>query len=366
MANELSVYNQLTVSPEKCLSAIRREIGMKTTCIPFAVKVIEALKSLTVSTEQQALEVANTFLGGMQTLWQGGILAEDYDKIDFVKRSGKIVPSARVEAFYRAAARKGYRIIDTIVAVPEADGDTTYFKENFYNGDIIYTLEDVRKEPDREVTAQRLADKYFRKFICRLDIHNTEQNSRVTMITCEISAEEMLQIASASEQGIYVSKWESYINDYGQSKNRKVITKELNTNTFWVKWTSEMVNKSIIRRALKRVREVLPELKETIYAFDREEDDIPVVIDDKIDIPIQQNIENVDLNNLTDEQQADCEDVFELFRANPKLAEDKFNQIMERFKSGEDKQSVINDEYAAIVPLMRSRTKSEHLWGYLQ
>lgn len=364
--NNNTVYNQLIISNESCLDVVKKEIGMKTKCIPFAVKVIEALKTLSIKTQDDAMNAANVFLGGMQSLMQGGITAEDYDKLDFVKRGNTIVPSARVEAFYRAAARKGYRITDSIIAVPKADFATTYFKENFYNGDIIYTLEDARIEPDRVVTAQRLADRYFGKFICRLDIFDIDRNQRVTMITTEISAEDMLNIAAASEQGIFASKWESYINDYGQRKKRKVLTDELNTNTFWVKWTGEMVNKSIIRRALKRVREVLPELKETIMAFDREEDDIPVVIDDaKIEIPIQQNIENVNLNQLTEEQQADCEDTCEMFKANPKLAEDKFTEIIARFKNGEDKQTVINDEYAAIVTLMKSRTKQEQLWGWI-
>ena len=132
MSNKLSVYNQLIVSTEECLKSINREIGLKTTCVPFAVKVIEALKTLNIKTEQDALNAANTLMSGLQTLHQGGIVAEDYDKIDFVKRGNVIVPSARVEAFLRAAARKGYRITDTIVAVPIADGETTYFKENFY------------------------------------------------------------------------------------------------------------------------------------------------------------------------------------------------------------------------------------------
>ena len=361
-----TVYNQLVLSNETCLDTIKKEIGMKTKCMPFAVKVIEALKTLTIKTENDALDAANVFLGGMQSLMQGGIIAEDYDKLDFVKRGNTIVPSARVEAFYRAAARKGYRITDTIIAVPKADFATTYFKENFYNGDIIFTLEDERKEPDRVITAKRLAEKYFGKFICRLDIFDIDRNQRVTMVTTEISADDMLNIASSSEQGIFVSKWEKYVNDYGQTKKRKVFTNEINSGSFWVKWTSEMVNKSIIRRALKRVREVLPELKETIFAFDREEDDIPVVVDDdKIVIPVQQNIENVDLNNLNAEQKADCDDMLEMFKANPKLADDKFNQIISRFKSGEDKQSVINDEYASIIPLMKSRKKQEQLWGWL-
>lgn len=360
----MTVYNQLTVSTEECLKTINREIGMKTTCAPFAVKIIEALKTLTVKTEQDALNAANTLLSGLQTLWMGGIVAEDYDKIDFVKRGNSIVPSARVEAFLRAAARKGYRITDTIIAVPKEDAGTTYFKENFYNGDIVYTLEDGRFNPDREVTARRLVDKYFSKFICRLDVHDTKQNNRVVMTTTEMSIDDILMVASVSEQGLYKSYWEKYKDSNGYFKNRKVVTNELNTGTFWIKWTGEMVNKTIIRRALKRIKEVLPELKEAIYAFEQEDYvEVPETEPD-IEIPVKQNVVNVDLFKLTEEQQADAKEMFELFVANPKLAEDKTAEIKDRFEKGDNKQDIINDEYAAIMALSKSKAKWEAIRGY--
>ena len=109
MASNISVYSQLVSTPNECLSVIRKEIGLKLNCAPFAVKMIEALKELTPKTEQEQLSAANAILSSIQTLYQGGILAEDYDKIDFVKRGGAVTASARVEAFLRAAARKGYR-----------------------------------------------------------------------------------------------------------------------------------------------------------------------------------------------------------------------------------------------------------------
>jgi hypothetical protein len=199
---------------------------------------------------------------------QGGIIAEDYDKLDFVKRGKAIVPSARVEAFYRSAARKGYRITESIVCVPNDDFLTTYFKENFYNGDIIYTLEDRRINPDRTVTAKRLIDKYFAKFLCRLDVHEVSTGKRLAMSVIEMSIDDLLAIASASEQGLFKSKWEVY-----NGKKKKVILKDEpnDDSAFWVKWTGEMVYKTVIRRALKRIKEVLPELKESIYAFEQDE-----------------------------------------------------------------------------------------------
>ena len=362
--SELSVYKQLTAGTDECLSALKREIGLKTDCMPFAVKLMEAMKTLNVRTEQEALNAANVLLAGLQTLSQGGIIAEDYDKIDFVKRGKTIVPSARVEAFLRAAARKGYRITDTIVAVPAEDANTTYFKENFYNGDIILTLEDRRFNPDRAVNAQRLISGYFAKFICRLDIHDVKQNKRITMTHCEMSLDDMLAVSSASEQGIYKSRWEEYDTKFGKKK-RKVITDELNSDTFWVNWTGEMVNKTIIRRALKRVKEVLPELTEAIYAF--EQDDYEETAEQPatvIEIPVQ--AENVDLHNMTSEQLADCQEMYNLFCANPKLAEDKTTEIKQMFENGAASQEVINKEYASIVVLKKSPAKWAEIGGFFE
>ena len=364
MSSELTVYKQLTSGTDECLSVVKREIGLKTKCAPFAIKMMAAMQELTLNTQQEELDAANVLLSGLQTLMQGGIIAEDYDKIDFVKRGKTIVPSARVEAFLRASARKGYRITDTIIAVPKEDKDTTYFKENFYNGEIIYTLEDNRNNTDREVTAQRLVENYFSKFICRLDIHNIEKNERVAMTVCEISNAELLTIASASEQGLYKSEWIEYETKWG-TKKKKVITDELNSNNaFWIKWTGEMVNKTIIRRALKRIKEVLPELQDSIYAFEHEDyiDQLPEETQPVIEIPVE--TVNVDMNHLTEEQTAESIEVLEIYKANPKLAEDKTKEIKQMFENGMSAQEVINIEYASIAVLKKSKKQWKEIGGY--
>ena len=363
--NEISVYKQMTYGTKECLDVIKREIGMKSTCAPFAVKLIEALKTLEPKTQQEELRAANTLLSGLQTLCQGGIIAEDYDKIDFVNRGGAIVPSARVEAFLRAAARKGYRITDTIVAIPKEDAATTYFKENFYNGEIIYTLEDLRKNTDREITAKRVIEKYFSKFLCRMDIHNIQKNERVAMTVCEMTVDELLTIASASEQGLFKSRWEEYNTKFGKKK-RKVITDEMNyPDAFWIKWCGEMVKKTVIRRALKRVKEVLPELKETIYAFEQEElieDNTPA--EEPIVIEIPTKAETVDLMNLTELQQEECKETLDLWCKNPKLAKDKLAEIQEMIAKGIPPQEIINQEYAGIIVLKHSKEKWAKIGGY--
>lgn len=357
--DKLSVYQQLTTSPADLFGVLKQEIGVKTNCFPFAVKAIDALKTLGNLTEREALNAANTFLDNLQTLNQGGIIAEDYDKIDFVKRGKTITISARVEAFLRAAARKGYRITESIVAVPEEDGNTTYFKEQFYNGEIVYVLEDRRIQGDRRITPERIVSRYFRKFICRLEVREVKSGKRVTMTECEMSNDEILSVSKTSEQGIFKTRWEEYTNEYGQKKKRKVVTDELNKGSFWYLWTGEMVKKTIIRRALKRVREVLPELKDTIYAFENEpQEQEPIMelpADNPINIEIPMETVNVDLDNLTSEQKADVKEMLGLFVANPKLAEDKANEIKAQLEGGKDLQSVINTYYASIVNIKRSK-----------
>ena len=361
MSKEVSVYKQLQASPAECLNVLKREIGLKTDCIPFAVKLITATKELNLATEQENLAAANTLLSGLQTLSQGGILPEDYDKIDFVKRGKTIVPSARVEAFLRAAARKGYTIIDTIVAVPQEDNDGTYFREVFSNDNIVYVLEDSRKNMDRAITALRLKDKYFSKFLCRLDIHEAKTGRRVAMISCDMSIDDMLQVSMSSAQGIFKSEWRKVEGKYGP-KNEKVITDDLNSGTFWIKWTGEMVNKTIIRRALKRVKEVLPELREPIYAFEQDEYTPPVEeIKEAPVIEIPVKAENVNLKAFTEEQKADCKEMYDIFCQNPKLAEDKAAELEYSILSGADVQDVINKEYASIAALMRSSRYAERI-----
>lgn len=360
--NGMSVYRQLVSTPDSCMKAMKREIGLRTSCAPFVIKLMSAMQELQIKTEQDGLNAANVLMAGLQTLMQGGIIAEDYDKVDFVKRGNTIVPSARVEAFYRAAARKGYRITDMIVPVPQKDKDTTYFKENFYNGEIIYTLEDRRCNPDREITADRLRNGYFAKFLCRLDVHAVQGGQRIVMSVCEMPSDEVLKAAAASEQGLYKSKWEEYVNQNGKKRKRKVLTKEPNNESIWGKWTGEMVNKTVIRRALKRIREVLPELKETIYAFEHEEYQEPVREEPVIEIPVQ--LPTVDLECLTPEERADSEELFELWNANPKLAEDKFTEIKGMIEQKIPAQEIVNTEYASLACLKRSKKKWKEIGGY--
>lgn len=355
MSDALSVYRQLIGTPASLFDTLKREIGLKTDCLPFAVKAIESLKTLGSLTEYESVTAANVFLSNLQTLNQGGITAEDYDKIDFVKRGKTITISARVEGFYRAAARKGYRITDTIIAVPKEDSDTTYFREEFYKGDIVYVLEDMRSNPDRKVNAERIANGYFSKFICRMTVDNINNGTRF-MSVCEMSSEEMLDISNTGEQGIYKTQWVQYKKANGTVSKRKEITKELNTEGFWYKWTGEMAKKTIIRRALKRIKEVLPELKETIYAFEKEEFDPPAdITPEKIDFEIPMEQVTVDMKNLTSEQKADVNEMLELFKANPKFATDKANEIKALLEGGADIQSVINTHYASIVNIARSK-----------
>ena len=58
--------------------------------------------------------------------------------------------------------------------------------------------------------------------------------------------------------------------------------------------------------------------------------------------------------------------MIEIFKANPKLADDKMNEIIKRLEDGADKQTVINAEYASIRALMDFKSKRERLKEYLK
>lgn len=358
----LSVYAQMTQSPKDLFSVMKNEIDYKCRCIPFAVKMIEALGTLDIRTEQQALTAANVFMSNLQSLIHGGILPEDYDKIDAVKRGQTITLSARVDAFYRAAARKGYQITDTIVAVPKEDAGGVYFKESISDGSIIYTLEDSRKNWDRKITAERLIQGYFDGFLCRLNIYDMRQKRSIAVV-CELSTQEVLMAQAASDNGIYRTKWveKTYTDGKpvkrrdGSAVKEKVSTGEINPDSFWVKWTRDMVEKTIIRKALKRVREILPDLSATIYAFSQDEEPVQEMEPTpQIIVPVE--VRDVDLEQLTPEQEAEAAEMQELFIANPKLANDTANEIMSLFfEKGTSAQELINQHYASLVSLRRGK-----------
>lgn len=360
--SNITVYQKMTSSMEALRDVVNKELGVKA-CVPFAVRAYEALGSLGDKlTEAEARKAANTFLDNLQTLTQGGIITDDYDKIDFVKRGKVICLSARVEALTRAAARKGYRIQETIVAVPKADAASTYFEENFYEGQIIYTLKDKRLQGDRKITAERLISKYFDKFICRLEMTDIKANKRLLMSAIEMSNEEVISAAAASDNGIYKSKWETYKDDWGNQRKRKAISDELNDGSIWNVWTADMVYKTVMRRALKRVKEILPELKDTIYAFDT---DAPET-EEKENPPAQPNIEikaiaapKVNIFDLTEAQKVDANEILEIYKANPKLAEEYASIIKAEFENGRDLQQICNEHYAQIAVIASKKVAKD-------
>jgi hypothetical protein len=357
MSTKLSVFNQLSSLPSTLFEVLKREINYKCDCLPFANKAAEALRSLgNKLTEAEATKAANTFLSGWQTMSKGGIVAEDYDKIDFVKRGKEIVLSARVEAFMRAAARKGYRITETIVPVPKEDHETCYFKEALHDGEIIYLLEDRRLNGDRVITSQRLIDGYFSKFLCRIEVREVSTNRRLLMSVAEMSLFEIMAASAAGDHGIFKSRWEDYKNEYGQMKKRRIHTTEINHGSIWCVWTAAMVEKTIIRRALKRVRETLPELKDTIYAFDDREDEPAPQAEIPMDYKDGYTHGKVDINNLTPAQQADADEMLAIYKANPAAAKKAADEIMEKFYvKGETAESIVSAHYAEIANIRKSK-----------
>lgn len=360
--NKLTVYKQMTSSPAALVNVLRSEqmgknfLSSKSSLTPFAMKAMTALKTLYITTEAQSIKAANVFLSSLQTLAQAGITAEDFDLMDFVKRDNCIVVSARVELLIRAATRKGYRMEISFEPVPQEDAATTYYKEYFHEGRTFYVLEDLRNNGDRKITPERLIGKYFDKFLCRIEVSSFASNNVLAKDKCEMSVEDVLRAHDASDNGMRKSKWVPVFDDRGNPvlksdgtpRNKKVFSEELNIDSIWYKWTASMVEKTVIRRALKRIRQALPELKELIYAFDNDDIEIqPQPIEsDVIEIPLE--TANVDLDNLTDQQKDEAREIKELWKANPKLGFDTANEIISMF-DGKNAQEIINIHYASII-----------------
>lgn len=368
---ELTVFQKMTASTVELIKTVNTEIGFKC-CQPFAVRALDALNELKLKTESEAKRAANVFLDNLQTLFQGGVTSEDYDKLDLVKRGNVITVSARVQALIRAFRRKGYMLIDTIIPVPK--DDDMYFEENYKDGvGIIYLVRDQRKNPDRRISAERLVNNYFEKFICRLEIREVS-TGRTIMTVSEMSNEEVMYAQSSSDNGIFFSEWKEVVDKKGnvvykdaaktQPKKYKVIYDgsngnevKYNTDAMWVKWTSEMVKKTVMRRALKNVKETIPELAPTIMAFDTE-----FIPNDQQDNPKETVIEvdgitnvDIDLTNLTEDQQADVKDCYEIYCQNPENAKLDAERCKKMYEEGVPLNQIINENYAELVNLSKSK-----------
>ena len=351
---ELTVYQKMTASTAELIKTVNAEIGFKC-CQP-----------------SEAKRAANVFLDNLQTLFQGGVTSEDYDKLDLVKRGNVITVSARVQALIRAFRRKGYMLIDTIIPVPK--DDDVYFEENYKDGiGIIYLVRDQRKNPDRRISAERLVNNYFEKFICRLEIREVS-TGRTIMTVSEMSNEEVMYAQSSSDNGIFFSEWKEVVDKKGnvvykdaaktQPKKYKVIYDgsngnevKYNTDAMWVKWTSEMVKKTVMRRALKNIKETIPELAPTIMAFDTEF--IPNEQPDNqkeavIEVDGITNVD-IDLNNLTEEQKDDVKDCYEIYCQNPENAKLDAEKCKKMYEEGVPLNQIINENYAELINLSKSK-----------
>lgn len=366
MANNITVYGQLTSSTEALIKVVQHEVGVKA-CQPFAVRAFDALSKLSIKTDAEARLASNIFLDNLQSLLQGGVTTEDYDKIDFVQRGNIVTISARVQALIRACRRKGFTLKETIVAVPK--DDDVYFEEEYKDGvGIIYLLKDGRKQPDRDITAERLINNYFKRFLCRLEIKNNITNE-IIMTTTEMTNSEVMNAQASSENGLFQSEWVTYLDKYQKEKKKKIIHDGsdgndpiLNKNSIWYKWTSEMVKKTIIRRALKNIKETLPELQQTFMAFDKDEELVKEV-KEKAKPDIQEVIIEadgvetikVDLLHLTKEQQSDVDEMFDIYKQNPKTAQADAEHIKELYETGMPIQDIIDEHYPELVNISKSK-----------
>ncbi len=367
---ELTVFQKMTASTVELIKTVNTEIGFKC-CQPFAVRALDALNDLKLKTESEAKKAANVFLDNLQTLFQGGVTSEDYDKLDLIKRGNVVTVSARVQALIRAFRRKGYMLIDTIIPVPV--GDDVYFEENYKDGvGIIYLVKDKRVNTDRIISAERLVSNYFEKFICRLEIREVS-TGRTIMTISEMSNQEVMFAQSSSDNGIFLSEWKEVVDKNGktiykdaaktQAKKYKVIYDgsngtdvKYNQDSMWVKWTSEMVKKTVMRRALKNVKETIPELAPTIMAFDTEF--VPNEPQENNETVVEvEGVNNVDidLSNLTEDQQADVKDCYEIYCQNPENAKLDAEKCKRLYEEGVPLNQIINENYAELVNLSKSK-----------
>ena len=125
----------------------------------------------------------------------------------------------------------------------------------------------------------------------------------------------------------------------------------------WVKWTSEMVKKTIMRRALKNIKETIPELAPTIMAFDTEfipNEPQENIKENVVDVEGIINID-IDLNNLTEEQKEDVNDCYEIYCQNPENAKLDAERCKKMYEDGVPLNQIINENYAELINLSKSK-----------
>jgi len=363
---ELTVFQRLSASTDQLIAVVKDELNLKC-CLPFAVRAVDALKVVAakIKTDAQAKKVANRFLDNLQTLTAGGILTEDYDLIDFVERGGTVCISPRIELLFRAAARKGYRIAETTIGVP-ADDLGIYFEEAILDGRRAFILKDDRKNLDRKITVDRILDGYFSHFICRLVVSEIQSGRILAEHVEEVSNADILGMANSSDNGIFKTRWEGE-----PGHKRKVVSKERNEGSFWHNWTTSMVKKSVIRRAFKILKETLPELEKTMFAFDNDEDIKTEPRHAEADVKqIEAQVVaavDVNLDALTPAQEAAATEMFEIYKQNPKAATEDAKSIAEALAGGAAAQRLINERFAEIVNIRKSSKLKQNaeLWAKL-
>ena len=178
---------------------------------------------------------------------------------------------------------------------------------------------------------------------------------------------------SSSDNGIFLSEWKEVVDKNGktiykdaaktQAKKYKVIYDgsngtdvKYNQDSMWVKWTSEMVKKTVMRRALKNVKETIPELAPTIMAFDTEF--VPNEPQENNETVVEvEGVNNVDidLSNLTEDQQADVKDCYEIYCQNPENAKLDAEKCKRLYEEGVPLNQIINENYAELVNLSKSK-----------
>jgi hypothetical protein len=310
--NELTYYNQLRMASAPDGIALINKLGkFGAVSDLLALKIIETASNMEIKTVDAAHSVWMSLRSSGQKLQaQGFIAQEDGDLVYAIPRFGKN-PTITLQKHWklpiRLARRKGFQVDADFWAVPKENSDAHFVQRRDAQENIRFDWVESKKPFVRiEENIQNILEEKFETFAIRVTIRkitNTGGYIFVREFAQELSAKRLIE-RMAMAQDLYARKW---IADESGHKKSVILTdkdgaKIINSGAIWVKWTPEMVRKTLFNSVATMFDESLPELRGQ-FMFDDAEPEIEspdINKSDKI-IDVKQTDIVIDFENPSDD-----------------------------------------------------------------
>lgn len=340
MLNELAKLTSKTDNIKKLM----KEFDLRITNEVSLGKIKEAyIKNEKHITNKELLNKATLSLcGSLQEIQRLGI---DLNRSDGWFVSGyKTDLKAQYEykALLRVASENGYPAFVRFESILKDEKFATYDDDR---GIIRIDYRDECR--DKSVTLENMEEK-FRMFFCLIDIRNKDgkllHQQKVQMTPKEIL---VIKSKTTTKDSYETEKW-----NYATRRKEK-ITK----HSVWYEFTRQMIEKTLVKYGFRMIRETVPGLKE-FFKFEEAEDTHDIGKSLKTENIKDQEIKIIDLksdlNNPSEEQKKEIEQLKAEYKSTPEMKGYNKNKILQGLllcKDLKDYQSFINFYIVKILSL---------------